>query len=92
MFEAKWLKDESDTSTTDRLFARLDRCLVGTVGFVISQSGFTQNSIDTASRHRNILLLTGNNLESVLMGEIDLPQLLKKIRRKMTEEYIPFED
>jgi len=90
LFEAKWLWKEADTGVIDRLFSRLDRCLIWTLWLAISHSWFTDNSITASQRHKNLLLLGGDNLDIVLNGGIALPDLIRRIRRMMAEEWKPY--
>lgn len=55
LLEAKWTKDESNTDVVDKMFARLNRCLIGTVGLIISQSGFTKNAQEVAGKNKKTL-------------------------------------
>jgi L-lactate utilization protein LutB len=56
----------------------------------ISQSGFTLNAAKAAEGHKNVLLMSGGDFEEVLDAKIQLPELIRKIRRRMAEEGKPY--
>jgi len=90
LMEAKWTKEESDTNVGDKMFARLNRGLISTVGLIISYSGFTSEAKKAAKGYKNILLMSGNDINNILNGEIELGTLIRSIRRRMAEEGNPY--
>lgn len=86
LLEAKWTIKPSDTNVDDKMFGRLNRCLIGTIGLIISKAGFTENAKKAAAIHKNILLMSGKDILEVLNGKIDLESQIRKIRRRMAEE------
>ena len=79
LIEAKWLKARANVSAVDEVRIRLADTPVGTVGLLISVSGFTKNAISRASqkRERPVLLMTGDELATALAWPQDLPAVLQ---------------
>lgn len=90
LLEAKWTIKPTDKNIVDILFGKLDRTLIGTVGLIISKSGFNKNAIDVAKRHKNLLLMSEKDLQVVFEGKKELGELIRNIRRRMAEEGKPY--
>lgn len=83
LYEAKWLGEEPPASMIYSFKGKVGGKLVGTIGFFISVGGFSADAIDALSsgKEKDVLLVTGEDLEAALAGSAQLRRMLDlKIR------------
>jgi hypothetical protein len=88
LLEAKWVADELPASTLYAFKGKVEGKLVGTVGFLLSMSGFSADAPDALARGKdiNVLLITGSDLEAALAPGGSLKELLRMKLRAAAEE------
>ena len=91
LLELKWLGEPIDKTVVDSFSWKISRCLVWTIWLIISQSSFniTAKKIAGIMTIKNIVMLDWNDIEEVLSWNIKLPDLIKSVIRRMSEEWVP---
>ncbi|WP_207911692.1 restriction endonuclease [Rhizobium sp. BK068] len=78
LYEAKWFKSPVPASAIYQFKGKLDGKFAGTVGIVISMSGYSADAVDALSRGKDqkIILLDDSDVASVFDGQAKFKDLL----------------
>lgn len=87
LFEAKWTRDPHPASSIYQFKGKVDGKLVGTVGLFISVAGFSTDAVDAlvAGKDINVVLADGDDLRSIVAGEISAKSMLEEKLRAASE-------
>ena len=79
LVECKWRKKLSDIRDVDGLHGKLERSGLQTMGVFISVNGWSSHVVDLLKQNKlkNVLLVDGVDIQTVLQGGIPLNDLLK---------------
>lgn len=94
LLEAKWTADPLPASTVYAFKGKVAGKLIGTIGFLVSVSGFGEDTVDAVclGKSLDVLLVDGADLESSLSGQTTLAGLLRRKVRSAAEDgvvYLP---
>lgn len=84
LLEAKWEKEPVDIGPIAKLQKRVRQRLGGTVGFLLSMSGFSPDAVRDLKEGEQlwVLLLTREHLEAMLAGFVPPAELINKVLEK----------
>ena len=90
--EARWRTELADGREVDGLSGQLDRSGTQTLGLFISINGWSSNvpGLVKQKTRKNIVLMNGDDLRTVLGGKVDLAELLRAKRQHLDFEAEPF--
>lgn len=82
IYECKWQASPLGPRDGLSFRARVDQRAVGTLGFIVSMSGFTKEAVtQLESKERfNLLLMSAGDIQSILTRHSDLPSLIRRKR------------
>ncbi|MFB4309634.1 restriction endonuclease [Actinomadura sp. GTD37] len=82
LLEAKWKDERTPVADLDSFGGKVSRKLDNTLGLFISMNGFQDSAIEVHSRGRpTMILMDGADLNAVMDGRIELPELLRRKRQ-----------
>jgi hypothetical protein len=78
LIECKWRSSKANIDDVDSLRSRLRRTTAHTVGILLSMSGFSGSVVSDVAqnRHQPVLLVSGEELHSLVARDRSLPDLL----------------
>lgn len=86
LLEAKWHTEPLRLEHHDKFKAKIDRKARNTLGLCISISGFRERAVETHSYNQTpLILMDGINLMPILVGHIELTEVLDRKRRHAAE-------
>lgn len=93
IFEIEWTDNKSDKNYVVEVSDKAKN-LHGTLGIAVSQKGFKSTVFTKISENdrKNVLLISGKNIEAILNEEIELKDLIIKIKRRGAEKGKPYLD
>ena len=92
LVECKWQKKVSDQQEIDGLRGKLDRSGAQTMGVFLSINGWSGNveNLTKQNSGKRVILIDGNDLRSVLAGDLGLPDMIKEKLRFLNLRAEPF--
>jgi hypothetical protein len=81
ILEAKWESEPVNSDPIAKLKMRVRQRLAGTLGLVVSMSGYTVNAVDELrmGEQLSVLLLTKEHLEAMLSGFVPPEELITRV-------------
>lgn len=92
LMEAKWWKDKLPASQLYAFKGKIDGKLSGTLGIVISHSGFADDAIDAlvSGKGINMVLFDATDVQTIFRGQSTFSQALRKKLRYAAEYGQPY--
>lgn len=92
LIEAKWTGDAHPASSLYQFKGKVDGKLVGTLGLFISVGGFSEDSVDAlvAGKELNLILADGDDLRTIVEGQISVVDALDRKLRAAGDAGTPF--
>jgi hypothetical protein len=86
VLELKFTGDKTDASDVSNFRDKVMGHAAGTLGLLVSVSGYTQNALSVANRAASpVILLDGAHLFQVIEGQLTLNELIDRVRRHAIE-------
>lgn len=87
LLEAKWTKDPHPASSLYRFRGKVEGKLVGTIGFFVSMSGFSEDAVEAlvAGKQINVILVTGEDVRLIASGDIGVREAFQRKLRAAAE-------
>lgn len=92
LVECKWRKGAASPDDIDRLLGKVRRSSAQTMGLFLSVNGWSSNVVSTLKTDpvKKIILVDGDDLWSVLTGEIDISDMLRSKLEALNLKAEPF--
>lgn len=82
ILEAKWHQGKTPHGDLEIFYGKIARRLDNTLGLFISMNGFQDTVFEMARQRRpNVILMDGGDLNAVIDGRLELPDLLRRKRQ-----------
>lgn len=92
LVECRWRKEPADTGQVGKFYAKVDNSGGQPMGLFLSINGWSKHVPPEVKKYKNksIMLMNGNDLDSVLRGMIGLQELIKAKYQHLTFKSEPF--
>ena len=90
LLEARWRNAKVDVETLRAFNAKVEDKASWSRGLIISQSGFTEDGLHAFGRGKSVVCMDGLDLHEVLIGRLDLAEVIALKVRRAAETGVAF--
>ena len=90
LLEARWRNAQVDAETLRAFNAKVEDKASWSRGLIVSQSGFTEDGLHAFGRGKSVVCMDGLDLHDVLVGRLDLAEVIALKVRRAAETGVAF--
>ena len=90
LLEARWRNAKVDAETLRAFNAKVEDKASWSRGLIVSQSGFTEDGLHAFGRGKSVVCMDGLDLHDVLVGRLDLAEVIALKVRRAAETGVAF--